>query len=513
MLNLSRRVLPCLLALYVFAACASAPVPDSDSPDSNGHPAQAPEHEQPPAPDESREPDEAPEQDDAPQQDETPDQDAEPTAPSGETPSGDEARDRDSDLAVLPVFPGSEADRPVEVSITDLSFDDPSLTDALRRERARLLAAQRVANMSLDEQIGQMIMPAYIFDTGTVPVRAVTDRIRTELADVQPGGLILFGQNIADPVQTSTFIAALQALSSTPLFVAVDQEGGVVSRLTNSADMTATRFPSAQVIGRTGNPEYAFRVGQAIARELRALGINMNLAPVADVLTNPANTVIGSRAFGTDPHRVSDMVEQMIAGLQSEHVLSVVKHFPGHGDSYEDSHVQRVVIPHDRERLETIELLPFRRAIATGVDGIMSAHIDVPNVFGSDLPVTLSRAALEELLRQDMEFDGLIVTDSLVMEAVTSRFSTAELAVAAVDAGSDILLQPRNAVVARNAIRDAVAQGVLTANRIEASAQRILEAKYLRGLFESDRWLPEDQSALGTEAHRALVEDIRASAQ
>ncbi|TVQ28182.1 MAG: glycoside hydrolase [Spirochaetaceae bacterium] len=397
--------------------------------------------------------------------------------------------------------------------LESLSFDDERMNENMRRQRADRLAALRLAEMTLEEQIGQMIMPAYIFDAASRPVRSVTEFMRTEIVDVQPGGIILFGQNIDNPQQTRSFVDHLQTLTSVPLFIATDQEGGLVSRLTQSAAMPATRFPSARLIGRTGDVDYAYRVGQAIGSEMRALGINMNLAPVADVQTNPRNTVIGSRAFGADPEVVAEMVVQMVRGLQSEYILSVVKHFPGHGDSDEDSHVERVVLLHDRERLSSVELVPFRHAISAGVDGVMSAHIDLPNIFGSDLPVTLNRTALEGLLRSEMGFEGLVITDSLVMEAVSGRFSGAELAVASVEAGSDILLQPRNAVVARDAIRDAVLSGRLSSRRIQESAHRILAAKYRSGVFEPDRWLPADQSALGSERHRLLVEEIRAAAQ
>lgn len=517
MLRLSRFVLTAVVVLAALGACAGMPAghdvpaeeipreddaPDSDTPDTEA------EYREPATPEGGDEETEYGSADDVAESDE---------ADTGDESVDETVTDDDTDVAAVSgdtveQDPSAGIEQTAVPALETLSYDDEAMTQSMRRERARRLAAQRLAEMSLDEQIGQMLMPSYIFDGRSRPVRSVTDRIRTELGDVRPGGIILFGQNIGDAEQTRQFTSALQGLSDTPLFIATDQEGGIVSRLTQNAGMNATRFPSAQAIGRTGDSEYAYRVGRAIAMEMRALGINMNLAPVADILTNPGNTVIGSRAFGSDPQLVSDMVVQMIIGLQDEHVVSVVKHFPGHGDSFEDSHLERVVLSHDRERLQQVELLPFRSAIEAGVDGIMSAHIDLPNVFGEGVPVTLSQAALEGLLRDEMGFEGLIVTDSLVMEAVTQRFSPAELAVAAVVAGSDILLQPGSAVVARNAILDAVADGRIAAERIARSAQRVLEAKYFHGVFEAERWLPEDQSALGSPSHRALVEEIRAAA-
>jgi beta-N-acetylhexosaminidase len=381
--------------------------------------------------------------------------------------------------------------------------------------------AELISRLSLREKVGQLLMPALSYGPGGSPATRVHEALAASIRDVQPGGVIFFGPNINTVEQTASLIDELSALSSLPLFFAIDEEGGTVSRLRTSGRMGATEIPPARVIGRLGDPQLARQVGEVIGRELRALGFNLNLAPVADVLTNRRNSVIGKRSFGTDPDAVADMVAHMIYGLQSQNVGSVMKHFPGHGATEHDSHQGPVTVPYGLDRLRQVELVPFRAGIEAGAEGIMAGHISAPQVTGHDLPATLSPGLLQELLRDTLRFDGLIVSDSLSMQAVTGLFPQEELAVRAVEAGVDVVLDPQNPEVARNAIVAAVRSGRLSEARIDRSVARILRTKLDLRIMS----LPEDlrvrnpaeepgppAQVLGQPAHQRVIEEVRARA-
>lgn len=340
-----------------------------------------------------------------------------------------------------------------------------------------------VSGMTVEQLAGQLLMPALPTAPGGGFTVSMHSAVRNLLETVQPGGIILFGGNLRTPEQVRALIQDLQEFSAVPLLVGVDQEGGVVSRLTSSSEMNATVVPPASRVGRTGDPELAYEVARAVARELRSLGITMNFAPVADVLTNRSNTAIGSRAFGEDPELVAGMVAATVRGLQDEGVSAVVKHFPGHGDTREDTHLQAVVVPHSLDRLRSVELVPFRSGIAAGADGVMTAHITLPEVSGPDLPATLSRRILRDLLRDELGYSGVIVTDSLVMAALTRYFPEDRLPLKAFQAGADMLLYPRDARAAHAAMVEAVARGTVTREDLEESAARILRIKAARGLL------------------------------
>ncbi len=392
-----------------------------------------------------------------------------------------------------------------------------------------------IAEMNLREKVGQLIMPAYLYDRDRNPLRHMNEELRQLMEEVNPGGFLLFASNIESPAQLRSFIEELQAVSRIPLIVAVDQEGGVVRRIVPSDGMPATAIPSASRVGRAGDSDLAHELALVMARELRSLGVTMNLAPVADVLTNPENPVIGSRSYGTDPEMVSIMVESTVRGLQSGGVSAAIKHFPGHGDTVEDSHVEMAVFPHDLERLEMVEFEPFRRGIAAGSDAVLTGHISVPALTGDYTPTTLSPELTEGLLRRHMGFRGVIITDALTMAALTVHYSADEIPVRALKAGADILLRPVDPVGALEAILAAVESGSITEERINQSIRRILELKIRRGLIEGthvvgeegdSRWsvvssradgepvftrsrrFTPDETALGLPEHHAVVEEI-----
>jgi beta-N-acetylhexosaminidase len=289
-------------------------------------------------------------------------------------------------------------------------------------------------------------------------------------------------------LQVQTLTKELQDLSHLPLFIGIDEEGGRVSRVGRLFD---SLIPPAYNIGRQGNPALAYDAARTIGSRLVLLGINMNFAPVADIWSNPANTVIGNRAFGRDLNIVGDMVEAAVKGFTAEGVLSVIKHFPGHGDTNEDSHFQLAFYYHNRERFDQMEVVPFIRGIQAGTDGVMIGHISTPAfqysrqlkswmapwIESGKLPATFSDFWLQEVLRNEMGFDGLIITDSLQMKALTDHFTSAQIVVGAFLAGSDILLMPANPHTAFQALLDAYHSGLFDEERLNQSVRRILQAK------------------------------------
>ncbi|HWP35663.1 MAG TPA: beta-N-acetylhexosaminidase, partial [Thermodesulfobacteriota bacterium] len=298
------------------------------------------------------------------------------------------------------------------------------------------------------------------------------------LALVREGvaGVVYFRRNVqGGPEAIARLTAALQAEAAAagrpPLLVAVDQEGGPVARL--SAPFT--EFPGARALGLAADERLAERVGRATAAELRAVGITVNLAPVVDVLTHPANPVMAGRTFGTDPALVARLGAALVRGLQAGGVAACAKHFPGHGDTDEDSHRTLPVVPHPLERLERVELPPFAAAVAAGVAMVMTAHVLYP-ALDPDRPATLSARVVEGLLRRRLGFDGVVVSDDLEMAAVAGRFGWEEAVVAAVEAGCDLLLICHDAERQQRAIAAlgrAVAIGRLAPARVEASLARL----------------------------------------
>jgi beta-N-acetylhexosaminidase len=265
----------------------------------------------------------------------------------------------------------------------------------------------------------------------------------------------------------------LQALARVPLLISADLEAGIGMRF-----LDTTFWPPAMAIAATGDPSLAEREGRCVAIEARALGINHLLAPVADVNVDPKNPVINARSFGEDPHEVSRYVTAFIRGARSEGVLTTAKHFPGHGDTHIDSHRSLPVLDAGRERLERVELVPFRAAIEAGVDAIMPGHLSVPSLDPTpSLPATLSRPILEGLLRGELGFRGLIVSDAFDMGGLTEHFDAGEAAVRAIEAGEDQILMSPDLEAAIAGVLQAVREGRLTEARIDESVQRILDAK------------------------------------
>jgi beta-N-acetylhexosaminidase len=301
------------------------------------------------------------------------------------------------------------------------------------------------------------------------------------------GGLILINTGAngrlvakADPLEAASFVNRMQKLAKTPLLVAGDFERGASMRIE-----ATTAFPHAMAFTATRDPELARAEGQITAKESRALGFQWIFFPDADVNNNPDNPVINTRSYGENPEDVSKMVSAFIEGahsVPSARVLVTAKHFPGHGDTATDTHLNMATISGDRERLESVEWVPFRAAIKSGVDSIMSAHLAVPALDAPDLPATLSPKILTGVLRKDLGFKGLVVTDALEMGGIAHGFTVGEAAVRAIEAGADVLLMPSDPEAAINAVDAAVKSGRIPQKRIDESAMRLLQAKARLGL-------------------------------
>lgn len=361
---------------------------------------------------------------------------------------------------------------------------------------------------TLQDQIGQLFMVGF---DGLHPTAALTDLIERE----RIGGVVLFARNIHDAQQVSELTAELQSTAkaaghAAPLLIATDQEHGVVRRL----GAGATPFPGNMAQGAIGSEQCTSDIAYATGRELRALGINMNLAPVVDVNNNPANPVIGVRSFGENPQAVARLGAAAVRGYRTAGMISCLKHFPGHGDTTLDSHLTLPTIPHSLERLEAVELIPFEQGIAAGADAIMVAHVVFPALTGdATLPATVAPAIVRGLLRERLGFSGVVVTDCLEMSAISEGIGTEEAAWLALRAGVDIIAISHRADRQRGAIervRAAVASGALAREALEAAAERVRRLKARSHLaWEDDRVFPTpDREGYRARSERAYAESV-----
>lgn len=359
-----------------------------------------------------------------------------------------------------------------------------------------------VAGMSVEEKVAQLLIIAIRRDTRGRPILQADAAVLDQVRRLAPGGVILFGENVQTIPQTMGLIRDLQAEAAVPLFVAVDEEGGTVSRLRKANAMHATPLPPNHALSVGGTPHMAFTMGSIIGEELSALGFNMNLAPVADVVPPNGQSFIGRRSFGSDPALVAEMVSAFTRGLQSHDVCAVLKHFPGHGDTEQDTHTGAVVVPHGLDRLRSVEFLPFIHGIEAGADGVMTAHLQVPAVTGNDLPATFSPVVQKAILRGELGHDKLIVTDAMNMGAIQQFFSPEEAALNAFRAGADLLLMPPDPDAARDAILAAVREDSGLMAQLDASVARVLRVKYQRGILAGDRPRRDPETVLGSPKHR-----------
>ncbi len=360
----------------------------------------------------------------------------------------------------------------------------------------------RLEDLSLDEKIGQLfaVRGSGVFMAESSPSY---QQLLHAVRDSRVGGVVWFASNV---YETAHLTRTLQREARVPLLVSADLEAGLGMRF-----LDTTFWPPAMAVAATGDPLLAEGEGRVVAREAKALGVNHILAPVADVNVDPDNPVINARSFGEDPADVARFVAAFVRGVQSEHVLATAKHFPGHGDTHVDSHRALPVIGASRERLERVELVPFRAAIEAGVKSVMIGHLAVPALDGTRVPVreaghgenpygttaaevpsegtlpaTISRRIVEGLLRRELGFDGLVISDAFDMGGITEHFDAGEAAVRAIEAGEDQILLSANTDAAMAGVKEAVRSGRLSEARIDQSVRRIVAAKSFAGAAVAD---------------------------
>ncbi len=290
------------------------------------------------------------------------------------------------------------------------------------------------------------------------------------------GGIALFSQNVVSPEQLSELTSNFQAISKIPLFIGIDEEGGTVARIANSKNFNVTKFSNMESIGSTGDTNNAYNVGKTIGTYLKEYGINLDFAPVSDVNTNPNNPVIGKRAFGNEPNLVSKMVNSAILGFHESGIMTSIKHFPGHGDTQGDTHKGTVTVSKTWEEMLNCEIIPFKENLEN-TDMVMVAHISTPNVTTDGLPSSLSSEMINGKLRQELGYNGVVITDSFEMEAITNNYSEEDAIIKSLQAGTDIILMPNNYIKAFNKVKQAIENRDLTEERINESVLRILNLK------------------------------------
>jgi len=343
-----------------------------------------------------------------------------------------------------------------------------------------------LASLTLREKIGQLIMPWVGGDYAAVGSTEF-EQVRKWVQDDGVGALVL---SIGLPLSYAAKLNELQVRARVPLLIASDMENGPGMRLGNIYALPSllpqgggTVFPPVMALGATGSDDLAFKLGQVLGSEARAIGVHMVFGPVLDVNSNPLNPIINTRSFGENPALVSRLARAYIRGARATGLMSTGKHFPGHGDTDVDSHLDLPTIRADRAQLDSVDLPPFRAAVAEGIDAIMTAHIAVVGVEGAGAgPATLSRAFMTGILRDEMHFGGLLFTDAMTMGGVAKRYGATEPLIMALEAGADVLLMPRNVTDAIATVMTAVKSGRLSEARIDASVRRVLTSKARAGL-------------------------------
>lgn len=353
------------------------------------------------------------------------------------------------------------------------------------------MAADYLKNMTLEEKVGQL----FVVNLEQIDKRKgsyyefhkCTKTMQKNIAKYHVGGVILFSRNIAKRKQTIRMTQGLVNADRTPLFIAVDEEGGRVARIASNKDMQTTAFPSAEEIGRTKDDKYTYEMAKTIGTDIGELGFNVDFAPVADVKTSELNEEIGDRSYGSDPDKVSEYVSAFIQGLHKVNVASAVKHFPGQGSSEGDTHVGSVDIDSSIARLRKTDFVPFEAGIAADADFVMVSHISVSKVTESSVPASMSDLMMKTILRDELGFQKIIITDAFDMASITEKYSSAEAAYNAFKAGADIILMPQDFEEAYEEILTKVKEGTIEAERLDDSVLRILAVKIQRGLLDSEQ--------------------------
>ena len=366
------------------------------------------------------------------------------------------------------------------------------------QDNKELWVKEELESMSLEEKIGQMLIVS--FDN-----LETDEELLGRFKEVKPGGFILFSDNFESYSQTKKLIDDINSTSDIPMFVSIDQEGGRVQRLKELDDQTVSVIPAMYELGLTNDINLAYEVGRVMGEELRVFNINMDFAPVLDIYSNSENTVIGDRSFGNNPDLVTNMALSFSKGLESTDIIPVYKHFPGHGDTYEDSHQELAIIDKTKEELYELELIPFIEAINNGANVIMVGHLALPNITGNYIPASLSKEIINDLLREELGFKGIVVTDALNMKALTNEYSKEDIYILAIKAGVNILLMPDFDKTTIDIISKAVLTGVISEELINESVEKILTLKYDK-IFVNNSYTKD---YLGSLEHDSVIKKIK----
>lgn len=347
-----------------------------------------------------------------------------------------------------------------------------------------------LSSMTIEEKIGQMII---LYETHNV----VNEEVITLFNEIKPGGIILNKENITTFEQTKKYIEDLKALNSIPLIVSVDQEGGSVQRLQFLKDISPTYIPSMQKIGAKKDPKLAYEIGKILGQQAKTLGINVLYAPVCDIAT--LNSPLEDRSFGSDPETVSSLCTNLGKGIEETGLIATYKHFPGHGDTKTDSHYSLPILDKTYEELENFEFIPFKEAISNDAKMIMIGHLADPKITNDTTPASLSEVFIKDILKDKLNFKGLVITDALNMKALTDNYTNEEIIRLAINAGVDLLLMPNNPKEVVKFIQENIA-----IERIDESVRKILEFKYK--YLENIETL--DVSYLNLPAYQEIINSI-----
>lgn len=374
---------------------------------------------------------------------------------------------------------GVAADVTESGTTTEEQTADSQETTEVTEEEKPSLVDETLAGMTLHEKVCQMMFVTPEELTGEDGVTVAGDATRQALENYPVGGIVYFAKNLESQDQVKEMIDNSQKYSSIGLFVATDEEGGVVNRL---MDTVGTTYIGSMYYYKDDGDETAYENAYTIANDMSALGFNLDFAPVADVWSNPDNTVIGERAYSDDYAQAAELVGNAVKGFNDGGVMCTLKHFPGHGDTAEDSHYSSAYVHRTKEEIMADEMQPFRSGIEAGAEFVMVGHLIVPDI--DEVPATLSYKIATGILRDELKFEGVAITDSFEMESIADNYSVDDAVVMSVKAGMDMILQPKDMASAVNSIEQAVANGELSEDRIDESVRRILTLKESRGLLK-----------------------------
>lgn len=374
---------------------------------------------------------------------------------------------------------GVAADVTERGTTTEEQTEDSQETTEVTEEEKPSLVDETLAGMTLHEKVCQMMFVTPEELTGEDGVTVAGDATRQALENYPVGGIVYFAKNLESQDQVKEMIDNSQKYSSIGLFVATDEEGGVVNRL---MDTVGTTYIGSMYYYKDDGDETAYENAYTIANDMSALGFNLDFAPVADVWSNPDNTVIGERAYSDDYAQAAELVGNAVKGFNDGGVMCTLKHFPGHGDTAEDSHYSSAYVHRTKEEIMADEMQPFRSGIEAGAEFVMVGHLIVPDI--DEVPATLSYKIATGILRDELKFEGVVITDSFEMESIADNYSVDDAVVMSVKAGMDMILQPKDMASAVNSIEQAVADGELSEDRIDESVRRILTLKESRGLLK-----------------------------